>query len=284
MSKPRLGETRGNGGKRSPEGGIGRIAIGCQQAESGPPQVSGFGRSHRRGPPRLRGGATSSTYRLPQERAGAIGGAPAAQRKPVALRGLRQRLRHPRRLERHSDRLRFGPDPRSSPRPRDLQGRLDPPHPPPPRPVPGRPARRRAIDSHRRARPRAPPVRRRGEVLAQPPHLPPLLRAQRFQHRRTKHPRRPRAGRLLNLPLEPASGRNLNLYDTQVNYGGSEGIDCAIYSLARLAEQKPGLLCPSHGQPAANPAAATRRESWPSRRRRRRAAIRSGRCPPAPGR
>jgi len=44
-----------------------------------------------------------------------------------------------------------------------------------------------------------------------------------------------------------APGKIQNLYDTQVNYGGAEGIDLGIYSLARLREQKPELLCPSHG-------------------------------------
>jgi glyoxylase-like metal-dependent hydrolase (beta-lactamase superfamily II) len=46
-----------------------------------------------------------------------------------------------------------------------------------------------------------------------------------------------------------APGKIHTLYDTQVNYGGSEGIDLGIYSLARLAQQKPELLCPSHGEP-----------------------------------
>lgn len=56
-----------------------------------------------------------------------------------------------------------------------------------------------------------------------------------------------------------APGKILNIYDTQINYGGSEGIDLGIYSLARLAEQKPGLVCPSHGQPLAGPADAIRK-------------------------
>lgn len=50
-----------------------------------------------------------------------------------------------------------------------------------------------------------------------------------------------------------APGKIQNLYDTQVNYGGSEGIDLGIYSLARLREQKPALLCPSHGDPMSDP-------------------------------
>ncbi|MFN7937929.1 MAG: MBL fold metallo-hydrolase [Bryobacteraceae bacterium] len=48
-------------------------------------------------------------------------------------------------------------------------------------------------------------------------------------------------------------GKILNLYDTQINYGGSEGIDLGIYSLARLQEQKPAMVCPSHGDPMPNP-------------------------------
>ncbi|MBL8221335.1 MAG: MBL fold metallo-hydrolase, partial [Bryobacterales bacterium] len=50
-----------------------------------------------------------------------------------------------------------------------------------------------------------------------------------------------------------APGKILNLYDTQVNYGGSEGIDLGIYSLARLREQKPAMVCPSHGNPLPDP-------------------------------
>jgi glyoxylase-like metal-dependent hydrolase (beta-lactamase superfamily II) len=50
-----------------------------------------------------------------------------------------------------------------------------------------------------------------------------------------------------------APGKIQNLYDTQINYGGSEGIDFGIYSLARLREQKPELLCPSHGAPMPDP-------------------------------
>ena len=55
-----------------------------------------------------------------------------------------------------------------------------------------------------------------------------------------------------------APGKILNLYDTQVNYGGAEGIDLAVYSLARLRERRPALLLPSHGQPIADPDAALR--------------------------
>jgi glyoxylase-like metal-dependent hydrolase (beta-lactamase superfamily II) len=56
-----------------------------------------------------------------------------------------------------------------------------------------------------------------------------------------------------------APGKILNLYDTQVNYGGSEGVDLAIYSLAQLREHKPELLCPSHGAPLKDPDDAIRR-------------------------
>jgi glyoxylase-like metal-dependent hydrolase (beta-lactamase superfamily II) len=48
--------------------------------------------------------------------------------------------------------------------------------------------------------------------------------------------------------LMHSRGKIQNLYDTQINYGGSEGIDMGIYSLARLREQKPQMLCPSHGE------------------------------------
>jgi len=50
-----------------------------------------------------------------------------------------------------------------------------------------------------------------------------------------------------------APGKIHNLYDTQVNYGGSEGIDLGVYSLARLGEMKPELVCPSHGDILPNP-------------------------------
>ncbi len=56
--------------------------------------------------------------------------------------------------------------------------------------------------------------------------------------------------------LMHSAGKIPNLYDTQVNYGGSEGIDLGIYSLARLREQKPALLCPSHGDAVPDPDSA----------------------------
>ena len=53
-----------------------------------------------------------------------------------------------------------------------------------------------------------------------------------------------------------APGKIVNLYDTQVNYGGSEGIDLGIFSLSRLRELKPGMLLPSHGKPMPDPDSA----------------------------
>jgi glyoxylase-like metal-dependent hydrolase (beta-lactamase superfamily II) len=50
-----------------------------------------------------------------------------------------------------------------------------------------------------------------------------------------------------------APGKIVNLYDTQVNYGGSEGIDLGIFSLSRLRELKPEMLLPSHGAPMQGP-------------------------------
>ncbi len=55
-----------------------------------------------------------------------------------------------------------------------------------------------------------------------------------------------------------APGKIQNLYDTQINYGGSEGIDLGIFSLARLAEMKPELVCPSHGTVMTDPGDAIR--------------------------
>jgi glyoxylase-like metal-dependent hydrolase (beta-lactamase superfamily II) len=53
--------------------------------------------------------------------------------------------------------------------------------------------------------------------------------------------------------LMHSPGKLVNLWDTQVNYGGAEGIDLGSFSLARLREQKPALLCPSHGDPLPDP-------------------------------
>ncbi len=56
--------------------------------------------------------------------------------------------------------------------------------------------------------------------------------------------------------LMMAPGKVLNLYDMQVNYGGFEGVDLGVYAMKYLLEQKAELLCPSHGEPIADPAAA----------------------------
>jgi glyoxylase-like metal-dependent hydrolase (beta-lactamase superfamily II) len=53
-----------------------------------------------------------------------------------------------------------------------------------------------------------------------------------------------------------APGKIQNLYDTQINYGGAEGIDMGIYSLERLRELKPALLSPSHGDTIPDPDSA----------------------------
>jgi glyoxylase-like metal-dependent hydrolase (beta-lactamase superfamily II) len=59
------------------------------------------------------------------------------------------------------------------------------------------------------------------------------------------------SGDLLHSP-----GKIVNLYDTQINYGGEEGIDLGIYSMDQLRAQKPAMLCPSHGEPMRDPDAA----------------------------
>lgn len=53
--------------------------------------------------------------------------------------------------------------------------------------------------------------------------------------------------------LMHSPGKLVNLWDTQVNYGGAEGVDLGAFSLARLREQKPSLVCPSHGAPLPDP-------------------------------
>lgn len=53
--------------------------------------------------------------------------------------------------------------------------------------------------------------------------------------------------------LMHSPGKLVNLWDTQVNYGGAEGVDLGVYSLTRLREQNASLLCPSHGQPLPDP-------------------------------
>ncbi len=53
--------------------------------------------------------------------------------------------------------------------------------------------------------------------------------------------------------LMHSPGKVHTLYDMQYNYGGSEGVDMAVFSLSRLRERKPELLCPSHGAPLRDP-------------------------------
>ncbi|MFB3920732.1 MAG: MBL fold metallo-hydrolase [Terriglobia bacterium] len=50
-------------------------------------------------------------------------------------------------------------------------------------------------------------------------------------------------------------GKVANLYELQYQYGSTDGVDFAIFSLTRLREQGPELICPSHGEPFANPEA-----------------------------
>ena len=44
-------------------------------------------------------------------------------------------------------------------------------------------------------------------------------------------------------------GKVVNLYELQYQYGSADGVDCAIFSLTRIREQGPELICPSHGEP-----------------------------------
>ncbi len=54
--------------------------------------------------------------------------------------------------------------------------------------------------------------------------------------------------------LIQALGKVVNLYELQYSYGNTDGVDYAIYSLTRLREQGPELVCPSHGEPFNSPA------------------------------
>ena len=56
--------------------------------------------------------------------------------------------------------------------------------------------------------------------------------------------------------LMHSAGKLANLYDTQVTYGGTQGIDLGIHSLTSLKKENPAWLCPSHGEPLHDPAAA----------------------------
>jgi glyoxylase-like metal-dependent hydrolase (beta-lactamase superfamily II) len=55
--------------------------------------------------------------------------------------------------------------------------------------------------------------------------------------------------------LIQSPGKVANLYDLQYQYMSTDGVDFAIFSLTRLREQGPELICPSHGEPFSQPAA-----------------------------
>jgi len=48
-------------------------------------------------------------------------------------------------------------------------------------------------------------------------------------------------------------GKVVNLFELQYNYGSTDGVDYAVFSLTRLQEQGPELVCPSHGEPFSQP-------------------------------
>ena len=48
-------------------------------------------------------------------------------------------------------------------------------------------------------------------------------------------------------------GKVVNLHELQYYYGGTDGVDCAVFSLAKLRELGSELVCPSHGEPFPNP-------------------------------
>ena len=48
-------------------------------------------------------------------------------------------------------------------------------------------------------------------------------------------------------------GKVVNLYELQYQYGSTDGVDFAIYSLTRVREQGIELICPSHGEPFGQP-------------------------------
>ena len=50
-------------------------------------------------------------------------------------------------------------------------------------------------------------------------------------------------------------GKVVNLYELQYYYGSTDGVDYAIFSLTRVREQGPELVCPSHGEPFNSPEA-----------------------------
>jgi glyoxylase-like metal-dependent hydrolase (beta-lactamase superfamily II) len=48
-------------------------------------------------------------------------------------------------------------------------------------------------------------------------------------------------------------GKVQTLHDLQYDYGAMDGVDLAVYSLSRLQEEKPEMVCPSHGEPFGSP-------------------------------
>ena len=56
--------------------------------------------------------------------------------------------------------------------------------------------------------------------------------------------------------LMESPGKVHSLHELQHHYGGNEGVDFTIYWLHKLRDERPGLLCPSHGAPMADAAAA----------------------------
>ena len=48
-------------------------------------------------------------------------------------------------------------------------------------------------------------------------------------------------------------GKVVNLHELQYSYGGTDGVDCAVFSLAKLRELGCEFVCPSHGEPFPNP-------------------------------
>lgn len=55
-----------------------------------------------------------------------------------------------------------------------------------------------------------------------------------------------------------APGQVHTMYDMQYGYGASDGVEAAILSLSNLERRAPHMLCPSHGQPMTDAAAAIR--------------------------
>src|SRR5215831_18462973 len=60
-------------------------------------------------------------------------------------------------------------------------------------------------------------------------------------------------GDLLHSP-----GKVLTLYDLQYHYGNYEGLDASVLSLDAILDEKPEVLCPSHGAPLTDPVPAIR--------------------------